>query len=138
MQDFNEALRDAKKNWFIASMLEVKGLEGLNQKQFAKRIGVSDSFITRLKGGKAPVPQNVIDKICTEFDILPPEIKLNESSMATEPNEEYKLPAHLTELVNSLKSNLSDLRREVSETYDHIADLKEFNEFLKQQKLANE
>jgi len=132
MQNFKEQVEQIKKDWFIATLLEIKGLEGINQKEFAQKMGVSDSFITRIKGGKATVPQSLIDKICKEFNILPPEINQNTTSMAQEPVEPYQnLPKPFSDLINSLKSNLSDLRREVSETYDHIADLKEFNEYLK-------
>lgn len=138
MSTFDEKAKEIKQNWFIASLLEVRGLEGLNQKEFAKRIEVTDAFITRMKTGKTTVPASVIEKIQQEFSILPPQINQIDQSKVEEPgNFEYGNPTKWEELINSLRSNINDLRREVSETYDHIADLKEFNEYLKERELKH-
>lgn len=134
MNGVNQQLKEIKRQWLIDSILKIRSEKGHNQNNIAQEIGVSNAMISRLKGGKTPVPENIIDKISRRYNIPPPDLndKINPTTKEGPIDyiSENKIADQLTE---SLINTINDLRRELSEVYDHIGDLKEFNEYLKKQ-----
>lgn len=53
----------------INRIIEIRKKEGLSQEQFAKRLGLSRSFINQVETGKKNISDRTISDICQEFHI---------------------------------------------------------------------
>lgn len=53
----------------ISRMIAVRKMVGLNQEQFAKRLGLSRSFVNQVETGKKNISDRTISDICREFRI---------------------------------------------------------------------
>lgn len=124
MMEENE-LKALKHNWFIEALTNIKSLEGHNQDEIAKEIGVTPGMISKVKSGRSPVPDSLIAKLVNRYQIDGP---YNVSSdMANEPFGQYLPDSNSVswqEHMDVVNRNMIDLRRELMETYDHIGTLK--------------
>lgn len=126
-------MQQVKFLWLIDALLNIKSLEGHSQEEIAKEINVSPQFISKVKNGKAPVPDSLVWAINKRYSIPTPFVETPPTEKTAHLLQEDKSNYQPTvdRIIKLLEQNNNDLRRELTETYDHISDLKTFNVFLR-------
>ncbi len=89
-------------------IVEIRKRAGLNQDEFAERINISKNYVSLIENGKKKPSENLISKICTEFNedkhwLLTGEHKI----------EKNKLSYYL----GNIKNGNDDLIRDIIEVY---------------------
>ncbi len=82
-------------------ILEVRKETGLTLRQFAEKIGISDSAVSQMEKGKSGVSDQTIRSICREFGVNETWLRTGAGSMTMEKTR----AAELAELVQSLMAD---------------------------------
>lgn len=128
--DTDKAIKELKKEWFIEALLHIKALHNHTQQEIADNLGVSQPMISRIKSGRVGLPDSIITKAVEVYKLEPPSLESYSKSMVREPTGN-SYSDNLKIRYSLLERNMADIRRELETTYSYIADLKEFNSFLK-------
>lgn len=80
---------------------EVRKAEGLTQDEFAKRLGMSRSFINQVAVGKREVSDRTISDICREFEIREEWLRTGNGPMKEEKPRDIALAAELEKVITA-------------------------------------
>jgi predicted transcriptional regulator len=125
-------IQQLNKEWFIDAILKIKSMYKHTQHTIAENLGVTQPMISRIKGGSVKLPQAIIDKAVEIYKLDPPEYyqkEFLESSVVAEDATAYLSTIQVR--YQMLESNFMDVKRELETTYNFIATLEEFNQYLK-------
>lgn len=91
----------------IDRILSLRESLGVNQEEFAKRIGVSRNFISLVETGKRNLSDRTISDICREFNVNETWIRTGEGEMFTQMSRTDEISA----FVGSILKGESDFRQ---------------------------
>lgn len=98
----------------VQRIIAIRKQAGLNQEQFAKRIGMSRSFINQVEVGKRKVSDRTISDICREFNVREEWLRNNEEPMFKKTNQKEKQLSELLEGRGIAPSDLPSIMSVVS------------------------
>lgn len=83
-----------------------KNKSGLNQKEFCKEIGITQSYLSLIEGNKKIPSMDVLNKICNYFNTPLPVLfwfSVNEEDIQDDKKDMYKiLKPTIDEMINSV------------------------------------
>jgi len=100
---------------------------GLNQQEFAKRIGIARGYLSELESGKKPAPDRILKLISHTFGVSYEWLKYGKGEMWEKGGEE--VPVWLREKLKTMGSKDIELLKELIELIEALNE--EEKEFLK-------
>lgn len=80
-------------------ILEIRKREGLTLKQFAEKIGISDSAVSQMEKGKSGISDQTIRSICREFGVNETWLRTGVGEMTAPRSREEEMAALIKSLM---------------------------------------
>jgi len=89
----------------IHRIIQIRKDNGLNQEQFAKKLGLSRNFINQVENGKNNFSDRTISDICREFSVNETWLRTGEGEMFTKKDRESEITLMVQKLLSGESSD---------------------------------